>query len=150
MQEFEEFFIFCEDVELSFRFQLLGYKCLYLPDAIVYHYGSATLNKFLSLKIKEGVKNSLITLFTCMPSYSFKKNFLNILYFYFKLFINIINAGYQKEFVQGINYIIRNIKTILARRKKIQNQILIKKDYLESLFYNGNIEINFPTKTLWL
>ena len=33
----EAFFAYYEDVDLSWRLQLLGWKCLYVPTAIVYH-----------------------------------------------------------------------------------------------------------------
>ncbi len=39
----EDFFILYEDVDLSFRAQLKGYECLYVPDAIAYHKASATI-----------------------------------------------------------------------------------------------------------
>ncbi len=38
----DTFFMYCEDVDLSFRSQLLGYRCVYVPTAIVYHMLSAT------------------------------------------------------------------------------------------------------------
>jgi GT2 family glycosyltransferase len=36
------FFMYCEDVDLAFRCQLLGYRCVYVPTAVVYHMLSAT------------------------------------------------------------------------------------------------------------
>ena len=38
----EDFFLYDEDVDLSFRAQLAGWKCVYVPDAIVHHKGNAT------------------------------------------------------------------------------------------------------------
>ena len=38
----ESFFMYCEDVDLAFRAQLLGYRCIYVPTAIVYHRLGAT------------------------------------------------------------------------------------------------------------
>ena len=38
----EDFVIYLEDVDLSLRAQLLGHRCLYLPDAIVYHMETAS------------------------------------------------------------------------------------------------------------
>jgi GT2 family glycosyltransferase len=38
----ESFFMYCEDVDLAFRAQLLGYRCIYVPTAVVYHRLSAT------------------------------------------------------------------------------------------------------------
>jgi GT2 family glycosyltransferase len=39
----EDFFYNNEDVDLSFRAQLAGYRCHYVPSAIVYHRGSVTV-----------------------------------------------------------------------------------------------------------
>jgi GT2 family glycosyltransferase len=38
----EELFMYCEDVDLNWRAQLAGYRCLYVPGAVVYHRLSAT------------------------------------------------------------------------------------------------------------
>lgn len=41
----EDFFVYAEDIDLSFRAQIYGYRCRYVPEAIVYHKGSATMGK---------------------------------------------------------------------------------------------------------
>ncbi len=38
----EDFFCYVEDVDLGFRLRLAGHRCLLVPDAVVYHIGSAT------------------------------------------------------------------------------------------------------------
>ena len=38
----EAFFMYCEDVDLNWRAQLAGYRCVYTPDAVVRHHLSAT------------------------------------------------------------------------------------------------------------
>jgi GT2 family glycosyltransferase len=38
----EAFFMWCEDVDLSWRAQLAGWKCVYEPEAVIYHHLSAT------------------------------------------------------------------------------------------------------------
>lgn len=38
----ESLFLSCEDVDLAWRAQLAGWRCLYVPTAIVYHHLSAT------------------------------------------------------------------------------------------------------------
>lgn len=35
-------FMYCEDVDLGWRLQLAGYRCVFAPDAVVYHRLSAT------------------------------------------------------------------------------------------------------------
>jgi GT2 family glycosyltransferase len=44
----EDFFAFYEDVDWSLRAQLAGLGCRYVPSAVVYHMGSATLGRGLS------------------------------------------------------------------------------------------------------
>jgi GT2 family glycosyltransferase len=41
----EAFFAYYEDADLSFRAQLAGYSCRYVPEAVVYHVGSATTGR---------------------------------------------------------------------------------------------------------
>jgi len=41
----EDFFAFYEDVDWSFRAQLAGFGCRYVPSAVAYHVGSATIGK---------------------------------------------------------------------------------------------------------
>jgi GT2 family glycosyltransferase len=38
----EDFFCYYEDVDFGFRLRLAGYRCMLVPDAVVYHKGSAT------------------------------------------------------------------------------------------------------------
>jgi GT2 family glycosyltransferase len=42
----DDFWAYHEDIDLDFRLQLAGYKCLYVPQAVAYHVGSATGRKF--------------------------------------------------------------------------------------------------------
>lgn len=39
----EDFFIFAEDVDINLRAQLVNQRCIYLPKALVYHWGTATV-----------------------------------------------------------------------------------------------------------
>jgi GT2 family glycosyltransferase len=49
VREFDEqLFALCEDVDWSFRAQLLGYSCRYVPTAVAYHMGSATIGQGLT------------------------------------------------------------------------------------------------------
>jgi GT2 family glycosyltransferase len=44
----EDFFAFYEDVDWDLRAQLAGFSCRYVPTAVVYHMGSATLGRGLT------------------------------------------------------------------------------------------------------
>jgi hypothetical protein len=53
----ERFFAVYEDVDLSYRIQLRGYSCLYVPEALVLHAGSATLGQQSPQAIFWGQRN---------------------------------------------------------------------------------------------
>ncbi|MFP3897445.1 MAG: glycosyltransferase family 2 protein [Anaerolineales bacterium] len=38
----EAFFMYCEDVDLSWRAQIAGWKCVYVPQAVLYHHHGAS------------------------------------------------------------------------------------------------------------
>src|ERR1039458_5230115 len=44
----EAYFAYYEDIDWAFRAQLLGFRCRYVPSAILYHRGSATLGRGMS------------------------------------------------------------------------------------------------------
>jgi GT2 family glycosyltransferase len=44
----EDFFAFYEDIDWDLRAQLAGFSCRYVPSAVVYHVGSATVGRGLT------------------------------------------------------------------------------------------------------
>lgn len=63
----ERFFCYCEDVDLGFRFQLAGEPCWFLPDAKVYHAGSAISGVGSPFSTYHGTRNRLWTYVKNMP-----------------------------------------------------------------------------------
>jgi len=53
----EDFFASHEDVDLSYRARLRGYRCRYVADAVVRHHGSATLGKQSAFAVYHGQRN---------------------------------------------------------------------------------------------
>jgi GT2 family glycosyltransferase len=53
----EDFFASHEDVDLSYRARLRGYRCRYVADAVVRHHGSATLGKTSEVAVFHGQRN---------------------------------------------------------------------------------------------
>jgi GT2 family glycosyltransferase len=56
-----------EDVDLGFRLRLRGYRCLYVPDAVVYHIGSASFGVQSDTQIYFGHRNLVWSFFQNMP-----------------------------------------------------------------------------------
>ena len=63
----EKFFSYFEDVDLGFRLRLEGGRCLYVPQAVVHHVGSASSGKTSDFVIYYGHRNLVWTFFKNMP-----------------------------------------------------------------------------------
>jgi len=65
----EDFFAYCEDGDVSFRAQLAGHRCLYVPAAVVYHVGSAsTGGKRSPTATRLGTQNGVNLLVKNLPA----------------------------------------------------------------------------------
>ncbi len=53
----EAFFMVYEDVDLSYRARLLGWRCVYVADAVVHHGGSSTLGRVSPSAVFYGQRN---------------------------------------------------------------------------------------------
>lgn len=67
----EDYFCYVEDVDLGFRLRLLGYRCLFVPESLVYHIGSATTGDGSDFSIYHGHRNLVWTYVKNMPSVLF-------------------------------------------------------------------------------
>jgi len=74
----ENFFAYMEDVDISYRAKIHGYKCIYCPDAIVYHHGSGTTgSRYNEFKIGLAARNNIYVAYKNMPWPQF---YLNIVF----------------------------------------------------------------------
>lgn len=61
------FFCYSEDIDLGFRLRLLGYRCLYVPAAVVQHVGSAVTGRSSDFTVYYGHRNIVWTFIKNMP-----------------------------------------------------------------------------------
>ena len=65
----EAYFMYHEDVDLGFRMRLQGYRCLYVPRAVVYHKGSASTSIKSDFAVYYGHRNLVWSFFQNMPGW---------------------------------------------------------------------------------
>ncbi|NWJ47848.1 MAG: glycosyltransferase family 2 protein [Chloroflexi bacterium] len=63
----EDYFMYGDEDDLSYRAQLLGYRCLYVPGAVAYHQVSASSRKVRPQTAQRASRNSLTTILKNMP-----------------------------------------------------------------------------------
>lgn len=68
----EDYFCYIEDIDLGFRLQLAGHACLYVPDAVVHHVGSASSGgQHSNFSVYHGHRNLVWTFVKNMPGLLF-------------------------------------------------------------------------------
>jgi N-acetylglucosaminyl-diphospho-decaprenol L-rhamnosyltransferase len=63
----ERLFCFCEDVDLGFRLRLQGETCIFLPNAVIDHYGGGSSDKVGGFAVRLGTRNRLWVYLKNMP-----------------------------------------------------------------------------------
>lgn len=64
----ENHFAYLEDVDLGYRARLFGYRSLYVPEAVVYHAGSASSgSRYNAFKAEYTARNSVYLVYKNMP-----------------------------------------------------------------------------------
>ncbi|MGR8941288.1 MAG: glycosyltransferase family 2 protein [Gammaproteobacteria bacterium] len=117
----EDYFCYVEDVDLGFRLRLAGHKAMYVPDAVVYHVGSATTGgQHSDFSIYHGHRNLVWTYIKNMPGILFW------LFLPFHILLNIISVvhfslrGKGKIIMRAKLDAIKGIPKMWQKRRKIQ------------------------------
>jgi GT2 family glycosyltransferase len=130
----EDLFLLYEDVDLSFRAQLKGYKCLYVPEALVYHKGSSSIVHDSSLSVYYGHRNLEWVYIQNMPSRLLLRTvFPHILYDFASLTYFVI-SGRGKDFFRAKKDALKGLKRALKKRQQIQSGKVVDDGYLWNLF----------------
>jgi len=126
----EDFFIVQEDVDLSFRAQLKGYKCLYVPTALVYHRLSATLKTYSTEYVYYGHRNLEFVYFKNMPLplllLTFPLHVLDVLLSF--CFFCAIGKG--RVFLRAKWDALKALPRVLRKRREIQRERTVSLVYL--------------------
>lgn len=135
----EDFVSYCEDGDLSFRAQLAGYKCFYLPDAVVYHMGSAsTGGKRSATATRLGTRNSLSLLIKNLPLSVAP----HILPFFVSAqlarLLTAVATGTLQAHLGGLAEAWQNLPLMLKKRRGIQNGQTVSDTYVRRLLGNSS------------
>jgi GT2 family glycosyltransferase len=129
----ERFFALGEDLDLSFRARLADYKCLYVPDAIVYHKIGRTVGQNSDFLLYHSRRNVEYTFFKNMPFPLIIATLpLHIIY-NLLTFAQAFLDKRIKIFLKAKKDFIKNFKETYKLRKKIQEK---RKISLKELFFS--------------
>lgn len=120
----EMIFIYGEDVDLSWRLKIFGYKNFINNNTFLFHYGGGATGNFGPQKIANVVYGSFISIFT---NYSFVTFLLLVPFYFFNLFvfyvlltITKLDLRYIHEIFEKNIFFLKNVKRAFATRKFVQ------------------------------
>jgi len=136
----EDFFAFCEDVDLTWRAQLAGWKCIYVPTAVVYHKLRATGGgKMASYYCG---RNFIYVMAKNYPTTLLKKHWRRIVYAQFDIALKALKAwrgeaarARLRGQLAGLCGLVSQARLprMLAKRRAVQASKRVSDEYLESI-----------------
>ena len=129
----DDFFYNNEDVDLSFRQQLAGYRCRYVPDAVVYHRGSATGGAASDRTIYHIHRNKEWVYFKNMPTPLLWKYLMPHLMYAAGWIVYWVFHGKARVILRAKLDAIRGWRSVASKRQQIQNCRRSNWRYIDSL-----------------
>ncbi len=129
----EDYFLLYEDVDLSFRAQLFGYKCIYVPDALVYHMASESIGYDSPLSVYYAHRNLEWTYIQNMPKKLLLKSIHLHLLYDTMAFIYFFEKGLSKVFLRSKIDALKGFARAISKRKTIQTKRKSSDPYIWSI-----------------
>lgn len=130
----DDFFFSAEDMDLAWRAQLAGYRCVYAPQAVVYHHLAAT-GGGVTASYYDG-RNMIWILLKDYPLALWRKHAVKIVRAQGKLAWEALRAWRgeaARARLRGMAASVRSLPTILRKRRAIQRNRRVTIAYLESI-----------------
>lgn len=131
----EEFFAYYEDVDISFRAQLAGWKVLYEPKAVAYHHVSATSSKLGSFTRYHATKNFYLLYAKNMPGWFYWKYLPLFSIQSLRLALSSLLKGGILPYLKGALKAHLLTVHVLRERHKIQSNRKVSANYIDKLLY---------------
>jgi len=116
----EDFFASHEDVDLSYRARLRGYRCRYVADAVVRHHGSATLGKQSAFAVYHGQRNLEWVYIKNTPAGILARTLAGHVLYDTVAAIHFARLGLLMAFLRGKRAALAGVARMLRKRTAIQ------------------------------
>src|SRR5436190_1233077 len=131
-----DFFVYREDADVAWRAQLMGWRCLYTPQARGYHVRAVLPGNRRALPPAinmHSVKNRFLMRMKNITGDLYRRNWLSIT----TRDAVVIGACLIRErsSLKAFWYVARNWKRVMAKRREIMSRKRVKDDYIASWFH---------------
>jgi len=133
----EDFFASHEDVDLSYRARLLGYRCRYVPGAVVRHRGSATLGRASEFAVFHGQRNLEWMFVKNTPATLLIRTLPGHLVYNAGACLHFARTGRLGTFLRAKLAAIGGLGRTLRKRAEVQRTRRVGEDAIAPLLENG-------------
>jgi GT2 family glycosyltransferase len=140
-----DFFVYREDADVAWRAQLLGWRCLYTPNARGYHVRSVLpgIRRALPPEINmHSVKNRFLMRIKNITAPVYLRNFFSI------TFRDAVVLGCcllrEQSSLKAFPFLIRNFSRFLDKRRKIMERRRVTDEYMASWFAYDPVALPAP------
>jgi hypothetical protein len=118
----EDFFALQEDTDWSFRAQLIGFGCRYVPTAIAYHMSGATLGRGITdFSQYHNWRNSIWVVLKNYPAWALLRHGPELLLYQAHNYVWAIQTRRQRMFLRVWRDTLGRIPSILRKRRAVQS-----------------------------
>lgn len=129
----EDFFLYGEDVDLSFRAQLKGYHCLFVPEARAYHRVAATAGRGSDRVVYYNRRNMVYVLMKDLPTSLWLRHLASILFYWAGGDGFFVLSGHTGAILRARRDNLAMARRMMAKRKAIQATRRVSDATIESL-----------------
>lgn len=133
----EDFFMYYEDVDLSFRAQLAGWKVRFTPKAIAYHKVGASSGKVPGLAVYNTFKNLPLVLIKNVPGRLFWSIGVRFFLTYWLIFFSAVRHGNGWPALKGVFASLIKTPAAYKKRFSIQRNRQVSPDYIRQIIHDG-------------
>lgn len=130
-----DFFVYREDADVAWRAQLLGWRCMYTPNALAYHVRNVLPGNRRALPAvinMHSVKNRFLMRLKNMTPDLYRRNWLSITTR--DLVVVTCCVVREQTSLKALWYVARNWRRVLDKRKQIMSRRRVSDEYLASWF----------------
>ena len=131
----EDFFVYREDADVSWRAQLLGWRCLYFPEAVGYHVRTVfpgNRRKLPERFNRLSVQNRFLMRMKNVTGSLYLRNFLPVTAWDIGVLLYCMAA--ERSSLSAFASVFRGWRRTLAKRRFIQQRRRVSNAYMQSWF----------------
>jgi hypothetical protein len=139
----EDYFAYLEDVDFGLRAQSAGFKCYYVPTAIVYHLGCGTTGSGYSpLVVRLSSQNNINTIVKNIPAPLLWKFLPEIMYWQlYYCAVVLVRSGQMLAWIKGAYGAIKLVPTMLKKRREIESKRKVSLRYMEQIIFESEQDL---------